>query len=528
MDSDLGDSLTEKQANYGIWKEFEEEFRKPRRCTYMFCTLTCSEWLTGHCCDVDVPPVISTPPYVPRVTIAMLPDVALLKIFDFYVHGTWEGPNAWHKLVHVCQKWRNVVFGSPSRLDLRLYCQAGTSVMKTLDVWPPLPIVIDVKGYMLMNPKFDVDDIVAALKHNDRICKLALTSVSSLQMEIYLAEMQKPFPALTDLDLSPSNETASVDPDSFLGGSAPRLQTLILDHIPFPGLPKLLLSATHLVHLELWNIPHSGYISPKAMVAGLSVLTRLEYLEIRFESPQSRPDHRRPPPPTRTVLPVLADLWFKGVSEYLEDLLALIDTPRLDNLEVIFFHQLLFDTPQLALFISRTPKFNTQDNLEARLDFSYGRALVKTFDRRLSLGISCRQSDWQFSSLAQLCRSSFSHALISTVEHLYIEDNRTMHTFDDNDNHDIGDIESSQWVEFLHPFTAVKRLYSSSNSAPIIAPALQELVGETVTEVLPALQTLFLERLPSKPAQEAIERFVSARQLSSHPIAVSRWTRKLF
>jgi hypothetical protein len=482
----------------------------------------------GHC-DVDVPPVmISIPPYVPRVTIDMLPDVALLEIFDFYVHGTWEGPAAWYKLVHVSRKWRNVVFGSPSRLDLRLYCKAGTPVMKTLDVWPPLPIVINLKGYNPMNRKFDVNDIVAALKHNERICQLTLSYISNPHMEIILAEMQQPFPALTGLDLSHGDETSSIDPDSFLGGSAPRLQTLILDHIPFPGLPKLLLSATHLVHLELWSIPHSGYISPKAMVAGLSVLTRLEFLEIRFKSPRSRPDHRRPPPPTRTLLPVLADLSFKGVSEYLEDLLGLIDAPQLDNLEVTFFHQLLFDTPQLALFIIRTPKFKTGDNLEARLDFSFARTLVKTFDRRLSLGISCRQSDWQFSSLAQLCSSSFSQALISTVENLYIEDNRPMRTFDDNDNHGIGDIESSQWVEFLHPFTAVKRLYTSSKSAPIIALALQELVGETVIEVLPALQTLFLERLPSKPVQEAIERFVSARQLSSHPIAVSRWTRKLF
>ena len=473
--------------------------------------------------------MINIPPYVPRVTIAMLPDVALLKIFDFYVHGTWEGPTAWYKLVHVSRKWRNVVFGSPSRLDLRLYCKAGTPVMKTLDVWPPLPIVIDVKGYMLMDPNFDVNDIVAALKHNDRVCQLAFSSISSSQWDKVLAEMQQPFPALTDLNLSPDHgETAPIDPDSFLGGSAPRLKTLILDYIPFPGLPKLLLSATHLVRLELWSIPHSGYISPKAMVAGLSVLTRLEYLEIAYKSPRSRPENRRPPPPTRTLLPVLSELWFKGVSEYLEDLLALIDTPQLDNLEVTFFHQLLFNTPQLALFFIRTPKFKANDNLEARLDFSFGRALVKTFDRRLSLGISCRQSDWQFSSLAQLCSSSFSRALISAVENLYIEDNRPMRTFDDNDNHDIGDIESGQWVEFLHPFTAVKRLYTSSNSAPIIAPALQELVGETVTKVLPALQTLFLERLPSKPVQEAIERFVSARQLSSHPIAVSRWTRKLF
>ena len=62
----------------------------------------------------------------------MLPDVALLEIFDFY--GDEEHTEAWRTLVHVCQKWRNVVFGSPRRLDLRLYCTARTPVRETLDL----------------------------------------------------------------------------------------------------------------------------------------------------------------------------------------------------------------------------------------------------------------------------------------------------------------------------------------------------------------------------------------------------------
>ncbi len=32
-------------------------------------------------------------------------------------------------------------------------------------------------------------------------------------------------------------------------------------YIPFPGLPNLLLSATHLVVLHLWNIPNSSYLA---------------------------------------------------------------------------------------------------------------------------------------------------------------------------------------------------------------------------------------------------------------------------
>ena len=61
-----------------------------------------------------------------------------------------------------------------------------------------------------------------------------------------LAAMHVPFPELTNLWLSASGETQPI-PDSFLDGSAPRLRYFHLDGIPFPGLPNLLLYATHLV-----------------------------------------------------------------------------------------------------------------------------------------------------------------------------------------------------------------------------------------------------------------------------------------
>ena len=42
----------------------------------------------------------------------MLPDLPLLGIFHFYVDK-----GECYALVHVCRKWRNVVFGSPRRLN---------------------------------------------------------------------------------------------------------------------------------------------------------------------------------------------------------------------------------------------------------------------------------------------------------------------------------------------------------------------------------------------------------------------------
>jgi hypothetical protein len=214
-------------------------------------------------------------------------------------------------------------------------------------------------------------------------------------------------------------------------------------------------------------------------------------------------------------------LEFGGVVKYLEHLVAQVDAPLLDSLEITFFHQLIFDTPQLTRFISRTPKFKTFD--EARVDFSDRRVSVtlpRESDGVLAFEISCRPSDWQLSSLAQVCSSSFPQALIQMVEHLYIQDGSWQPRWQD-------DIENSQWLELFHPFTGVRDLYISSEFTPRIAPALQELVGERATEVLPALQTVFLkEPLPSEPVQETIEKFVAARQLASQPIAVSRWERK--
>jgi F-box-like len=456
--------------------------------------------------------------HIGQMTIDILPDDVLLEVFDFLVvkSNRFKAENWWHTLVHVCRRWRNLIFWSSHRLNLRLVCSDRTHVMKMLDLWPPLPIVIHHSN----RRKSGGDNIIAALEHNDRVCQITLELDSDLQWEKVLDAMQKPFPALTHLVFSPNIEIPLVVPDSFIGGSATRLQYLKLGRVPIPGLPKLLLSATDLVHLKLWRIPHSGYISPEAMVTCLSTLPRLEELYLIFQSPQSRPNResRRLPPPTRSILPALIKLQFVGVSEYLEDFVARIDSPLLDRLEIRLFHQLIFDTPQLIEFISRTPKLEVHD--EAQISFSELNVQV-TFPKpsssrcHLSLQISCEQPEWQLSSMAQICASLFSRSSIHMVERLYIRE-RSYSKLEWQD-----DIEGSQWLEVLDPFTAVKNLYLSKEFGPRIAPSLQEIVGGMTTEVLPALQMLCLEKLHPGPFKEAIEKFVAARQFSNHPVAIS-------
>jgi hypothetical protein len=85
------------------------------------------------------------------------------------------------------------------------------------------------------------------------------------------------------------------------------------------------------------------------------------------------------------------------------------------------------------------------------------------------------------------------------------------------------DIDKNQWLEILHPFTCVKDLYLSWEFVPHIAPALKELFGERITDVLPALQSIFWEGPnPSGPVKEALDKLTDARQ---RPIAVSHWDR---
>ena len=367
-----------------------------------------------------------------------------------------------------------------------------------------------------------MDNIVAALNYTDRVCQILFIHED---LEIFLAAMQRPFPELTVLQLS-SNGTVPVVLDSLLGGSAPHLELLYFSGIPFPGLPKLLLSATHLVSLNLLNIPHSGYISPDGMVTALSTLTNLDFLSLQFKSPRSCPDRasRRLLPSTRSVLPTLTTFEFKGVGEYLEDLVSCIDSPQLHHLSITLFNDITFDTPQLVQFINRTPTPNALE--EANIFLLSGQAQVrfesKIFDNfdyskfRLKVKIKCKGLDWQVSSLEQVCTSCLPPFCVGN---LYIRNLRSQRDWKDS-------IENALWLELLRPFSAVKNLYLSEGVASHIASALQELCVEgRTTEVLPTLQNIFLQGPESSvPVQEGIGQFVDARQVVGYSIAVSRWT----
>ena len=472
------------------------------------------------------------------VSIDTLPDDVLLVIFDHHLYGVRQQvfpgqseqrvERAWQSLVHVCHRWRSVVFESPRRLDLQLVCSGRTPARDKLDVWPTLPLIVEV----ILSDSIrlgSVDNVFAALERTDRVCQINLSHVESLEMEIFLAAMQQPFPELTYLYLRSNDETVPI-PDSFLGGFAPRLEYLKLAAIPFPCVSKLLLSTTHLTHLALYRIPHSGYFPPDAIATVLPTLTSLDYLDLEFISTRSFPDraNRRPPPSTRPVLPTLTHFRFKGVSKYLEDLVALIDAPQLNYLHITFFNDILFDTPQLIQFIIRTPKLKALEKADirlrkyaARVSFS-SRTSPSRYVGDLMVEVLCKALYGQLSSLDRVCTSCLPP--LSLLENLYFSDYKDSQA-GWNDN-----IDNEPWLELLRRFSAVKNLYLAEIFVSPVASALQGLVEGRTTEVLPTilprLRNILVQGLESSGSvQEGIRQFVAARQVAGHRIAVSRWER---
>jgi hypothetical protein len=386
-----------------------------------------------------------------------------------------------------------------------------------LDVWPPFPIGIQAHPI-----HGDEDNVIAALEHPNRVSWIELPGLTNFQLEKCATAMQEPFPVLTFLWLELHGAIVPILTDTFLGGSAPRLQMVLLNGIPLPTLPKLLLSANDLVNLQLWNIPVTGYFPPEALVICLSALTRLSALSVEFQSPRSFPnrDNRHAPPLTCVVLPALTRFHFQGVSEYLEDVVAQIKAPLLNHVIITFFNQLVFNIPQLSQFIYRTERLMPVTRVAVTFrPHTVGISLHSSIgSAKLDLQISCNGSDWQISSMEQICIQC--SPLFSCVERLEVHEGAFLRP------EWLDEMDSTQWLELFDPFTTVQSLHVSEELQPLVAPALQGLTGRRAMEMLPALHTLFLEGpQPCRSVSEAIEPFIGARKLSDRPVAVLRWHR---
>jgi hypothetical protein len=451
--------------------------------------------------------------------IGKLSDEVLLIIFRYYLDAS---PRCWPKLTRMCRKWRHIVFASQRALNLRLFCTPGTPVLKTLDCWPTLPIVVHygsppVPGLSVAE---DEDNIVTALKQSDRISSISLILTNSLLEK--LSAIERPFSGLEDLVLLSQASVLLTLPRAFRWGL--RLRTLHLTGAAIPALPELLSLSKDLVDLQLHEIPQLGYLALDALVNSLSGMTQLRSLSLShhflsFSLPRNYV--RLPPQPgERVVLPTLTCLKYRGTNEHLDRFVARIDAPCLGDIDIRFLGQPMMDVSQLSHFVDRIEMQKLHRQVAI---LSSGHAISISFTQpdspsRLQLQISCELLDLQLSYMAQICNGL--SAFLLGVEHLHIGARHT--TSGQHDNHD------EDWLELIQYFRGTKWLHIAGEHSTNIVFALQQsqVQGDTV---LPALCKLCI-REPEPhytPLRDAVVSFIHSLRVSGHIIAVELCVNKL-
>ena len=403
---------------------------------------------------------------------------------------------------------------------MHLHCSEETPFRENSSRWPEFPLTLK---YIIF-PDEDDDDVIFALKYPDRVRRvdLSIRHSDSIGHEV-LGVMEVPFPALTHLDLAgPDWED---DPevfdlsDRFLGQSAPCLEHIHLDAISFPALPKLLSSARGLVCLQLDNIHPICYdhLSSKAMIGGLAGMTKLRKLFINFTYTDEDPSYYNLPKktlsPMRATLPTLTQFEFRGLCDYLEALIAQIDTPQVEVFKVDYRTPEV-QTSQLSQYFGRTARLESARFRRAQVSFDADYVQIE-LDRsqgecdQVCLSLSVAIEDDYYNVPRLLGQLS---AILSDVDNLSVEMDQYWTEKGDS-------TETSKCLAFLHLFPAVEVLRVSGGIAVNIALTLENIPGESVTEVLPALRLLHL-RNGNEPVG-SIAQFLAVRWLSGHPVTVA-------
>ena len=467
-------------------------------------------------------------------SIHILEDDSLLHVFDLYrpflldngrgdeallwggkglcVRGRW-----WYKLAHVCQRWRNVILGSASYLDISLVCTHGTPVADMLAHSPPLPLAIDyVKKVTDITAKCE-EGIILALRQRDRVRGVRLQMpVTNLQRLI--AAMDEGYPILEYLHIMlpiEDNSTILTFPEIL---QAPHLRHLRLKGFALPIRSRLLTTSVGLVTLYLDMAHSSTYFHPNTLLRWISLMPQLEALTVYFFIPNR--DVERQLMHTLIIAPItlpnLHRFHFRGVSAYLEALVHQIATPCLKKLEIDFFNQLTFSVPRLLQFINLTE------------DFKFDSAVFKFFGSEVSvrvfplveaemhayvITVVCRHLDWQVSSIAQIFNSLSQ--VFSAVEHLTL-----VHGVHRRSSEEHNKVDRTEWRELFRPFSNVKTLLVDDELIEELSQYLQLEDEELPLEVLPELQELAYSRRGK--IGDAFTAFIDARRNAGRPITLFR------
>ena len=443
-----------------------------------------------------------------QATVGELSDKVLLNIFRYILDVS---PRHWPRLVHTCRKWRGVVFASRRVLQLRLFCTYGTPVRRLLDCWPSdLHIVVEYGGTPELDPPApeDEDNIMVLLGLSSRVTSISLTITSSLLEK--LSTIKSPLSELENLNLLSRDSELVTLPEYFLWG--PHISCLRLCRIDFPVFLPLLHTSRNLVDLQLHDIPRTSPISPNEFAHVLSGMAQLRSLSLHFLSAD---DYFSPSPlpKERIVLPVLNYLNFRGTTTYLEDMAAMIDAPRLGDIDITFLDYVIFHLSNLGQFIDRVELHKSHHRAyilssEDHISITFTQTGVPTC---LRLKLLCKSLPLQLSSMTRI--RIYFPALFFNVEDLRIERRQKSRQEDF--------FNSRAWLGLITSFASVKWFYVSKDLLEMSFHALQSPHPQHDT-VLPVLHKLYISQPgpPYTPLMNEIVPLMISRQLSGHPILV--------
>jgi hypothetical protein len=423
----------------------------------------------------------------------------------------WSRHRWWYKLAQVCQWWRKLIFASPSRLNLHLFFTNGAPVADMLMHSPPLPLVISYTDRHRMITAEDEENIQLALQYGDRVHHINLVlPASSLQRLIMAINGQ--FPILDRINIISSTINTALDlPRTF---RAPLLHTFALRTASLPIGSPLLTTTVGLVILVLEDIPSSAYFPPSHILTRLSLMHQLEKLVIRFHSPlpssDIEPQLSDASVMAHITLPNLRFFFFRGVSAYLERLLARIRAPLLSNFEIVFFNQLTFTIPHFSQFMRTTEILEFS---AVQLNFSdFGFFLNREYPGSVGLfymRVIGRDLDWQVSCAVQIL--SALSPVLSVTGKLTIT-----HTTFDGSSEWHNEVSRTQWRELLRPFSNVGTLRVQNE---LVKELSRSLHSEDEEESLDLLSNLTeLQCSGGSNDSDAFKPFIEERQGGCRPV----------
>ncbi|KAF8490161.1 hypothetical protein F5888DRAFT_1910052 [Russula emetica] len=460
-------------------------------------------------------------------------DDLLVEIFDFCrpdnISPNTYPRNWWYTFAHVCQRWRRVLFATPTRLGITLVCNSRTPVANMLANSPPLPLIIYWGNPGTLDTEDSVKNVLLALDHRDRVRRMTLhVSQSSLRKVFSL--MKGPFPMLETLQLCSSSDgtqrtqpSAMTLPSTFEAPDLRHFQLSDLKLLPSSSqsLNDFTTRLSSIVTFSLGEIT----TKPAALMACLALMPHLKVLKVGvlFSIPShTTEDAERKlcagsePKSALLALTDLEEFEYQGISDYLEALAARISAPFLKKLSITVTNE-IGDRADLS-----TTTFKYLSRLisgAAGLAFQFGRvkfkdgfSIVMDHDElwtgrgafELRFNNRTYYFDGNIGHVAKICRVLVP--MPSTVQSLLLEDGHR--------NTWMPEPERKGWRELLRVFDNIKTLRVVGRFVEELDKALKQKDGDE-TLLLPRLQEIVRYGPENKFAD-----YVKARQAAGSPVRV--------